>query len=158
MTDKIDTAQIQACATADREAARACVEKAIRPETRRRLLATPFQSIHMLGVREGAPVVLLLNKTWPAELTSEMGAKLSAAGYALDQDDPLFIVLQDYWLVQNGCDQDERARLADEARAQAYLATAVRAALQNRRPGGITEINVPHTFKPTCHSPTGAVQ
>ena len=128
-----DTSQIQACATAEREVARNCMDKILRPDTRRRLLATPFQDIHHLGVTERAPVVFRLNQAWPADLKSQMGAKVVAAGYALNENDPLFIVLQDYWLIQNGCDLDEQARVADEAKAQAYLADAVRTALQSRR-------------------------
>ena len=149
-----DTAQVQACATADREAARACVDKVLQPDTKRRLLATPYQDIHQLGVPEGAPVVLRLNQVWPEGPKRELGAKLVAAGYVLEEDDPLFVVLQDYWLTQNGCDLDEQARLEDERRAQQYLHDAIVKAMKERR--GVTVITPPHTFRPTCKAPAGS--
>jgi hypothetical protein len=149
-----DTTALEQCATADRTAARACIDKVLRPETRTRLLATPFDQIHTLGTPLTG-VVYLLTKIWPEDLKASMAAKVKADGYLLDGDEPIFIAVQDYWLEQNHCDLDQAARVEDDHKAGEELGQAIRKQVEYARAHPsrgptLTQFTAPHHFKPRC--------
>lgn len=157
-----DVAALEQCATADRTAARACVDKALRPETKTRLLTVRFDQIRTLGApMEG--VVYLLSEIWPEDLRAAMAAQIKADGYKLDGDQPIFIVIQDYWLEQNHCDLDQAARIEDDHRAGEELGAAIRKQVEYSRAHPtrqttFTQFTAQHHFKPRCDKRAGDVR
>ena len=145
-----DMTRLQACATSEREAARACLDSAMTPEAKAALLSTDYDDIHRLHIAD-KPFVSTLEHAWPSAAAAELGATLKAGGHVFSWNDPIFVIVQDDWLVQNHCDLDEAARVADEKLAKQAVDNVLTEGLKHPTPNGhVVSFKLSHTFKPRC--------